>query len=64
MRILIVEDNTTTADYLSQGLKENYFIPEIAHNGNDGLFLATHNNYDAIILDVMVPSIDGWMDIS
>lgn len=60
MRILVIEDNLTTADYLSQGLKENYFIPDIAHDGQEGLFLATNNNYDVIILDVMLPLIDGW----
>lgn len=60
MRILIIEDNPTTADYLSQGLKENYFIPEVAYNGQDGLHLASNNDYAAIILDVMLPIIDGW----
>lgn len=60
MRILIVEDNVTTCDYLRQGLKENYFNPDIANNGEEGLFLATSNTYDVIILDVMIPAIDGW----
>ena len=60
MRILIVEDNRTTADYLYQGLKENYFIPEVSYNGQEGLFLATTNSYDLIILDVMLPQLDGW----
>ena len=60
MRILIIEDNITTADYLRQGLKENYFIPDVAHNGQEGLFLASKNTYAIIILDVMLPNIDGW----
>lgn len=60
MRILIIEDNLTTADYLSQGLKENYFIPDIAHDGQEGLFLASNNDYKVIILDVMLPILDGW----
>jgi two-component system copper resistance phosphate regulon response regulator CusR len=60
MRILVIEDNMTTADYLSQGLKENYFIPEVAHDGQEGLFLATTNEYAAIVLDVMLPGLDGW----
>ena len=60
MRILIIEDNVKTAAYLCQGLKENYFIPDIAHDGQEGLFLATNNDYEAIILDVMLPIIDGW----
>lgn len=60
MRILIIEDNTTTADYLCQGLKENFFLPEVAYDGQEGLFLATHNQYNVIILDVMLPIVDGW----
>jgi two-component system copper resistance phosphate regulon response regulator CusR len=60
MRILLIEDNNTTTDYLCQGLRENYFIPDIAHDGQEGLFLATHHDYEVIILDVMLPYIDGW----
>src|SRR5262249_4208174 len=60
MRILIIEDNKTTADYLYQGLKENYFIPEVAYDGQEGLFLATNNEYEVIILDIMLPHVDGW----
>lgn len=60
MRILIVEDNLRTVDYLLQSLKQNYFIPDIAMDGQEGLFLATTNSYDVIILDVMVPFVDGW----
>lgn len=60
MRILIIEDNVTTATYLSQGVKENYFIPDIAHDGQEGLYLATQNKYEAIVLDVMLPQMDGW----
>ena len=60
MRILIVEDNKTTANFISQGLKENYFIPDAAHDGQEGLYLATTNKYEAIILDVMLPNMNGW----
>lgn len=60
MRILIIEDNQTTADYLCKGLKESYFIPDLALNGQDGLFLASNHDYDVIVLDVMLPYIDGW----
>jgi two-component system copper resistance phosphate regulon response regulator CusR len=60
MRILLVEDNANTAAYLSQGLKENYFIPEVASNGQDGLFMATQHEYDVLVLDVMLPELDGW----
>lgn len=60
MRILVIEDNKTTADYLCQGLKEHYFIPDVALNGQDGLFLASNHDYEVIVLDVMLPHIDGW----
>lgn len=60
MRILIIEDNASTAAYLHQGLKENYFIPDIAANGQDGLHMASTQDYDLILLDVMLPEINGW----
>ena len=60
MRVLIIEDNPVTGDYLYKGLKENYFIPDLALNGQEGLFLASNHNYDVIVLDVMLPLIDGW----
>lgn len=59
-RILIIEDNTKTADYLSAALQENYFITDVARNGQEGLFLASQHIYDLIILDVMLPQVDGW----
>lgn len=60
MRILIVEDENKTAAYLKKGLTESGFIVDLADNGEDGLFLATNCPYDLIILDVMLPKIDGW----
>ena len=59
-RILIIEDNIKTADYLCKGLRESYLIAEAAHDGREGLDLASQNCYDLIILDVMLPHIDGW----
>jgi two-component system copper resistance phosphate regulon response regulator CusR len=59
MRILVVEDNIKTADYICAGLKENFYIPEAAYDGQDGLFLATNKQYDLIILDIMMPKMDG-----
>jgi two-component system copper resistance phosphate regulon response regulator CusR len=59
-RILIIEDNLTTANYLNQGFREHFFIPDTANDGQEGWFLATHNEYEAIILDVMLPHMDGW----
>ncbi|HSW70102.1 MAG TPA: heavy metal response regulator transcription factor [Gammaproteobacteria bacterium] len=60
MRILVVDDEDKTAAYLSSGLTENGFQVDIAHNGQDGLALANKHNYDLIILDVMLPKLDGW----
>jgi two-component system, OmpR family, copper resistance phosphate regulon response regulator CusR len=59
-RLLIIEDNTKTANYLLSALKENYFLPDIATDGQEGIFLAAQNNYEVIILDIMIPIIDGW----
>lgn len=60
MRILIVEDEHKTAAYLNKGLSESGFIVDIADNGEDGLHLALNHQYDLIILDVMLPKVDGW----
>lgn len=60
MRILIIEDEIKTARFLHKGLSENGFIVDMAHDGEDGLFRATHQYYDLIILDVMLPKQDGW----
>jgi two-component system copper resistance phosphate regulon response regulator CusR len=60
MRLLIVEDEGKTAAYLRQGLEESGFVVDIARRGDDGLHLARAVAYDLIILDVMVPGMDGW----
>ncbi len=60
MRILIVEDEVKTAAFLSKGLKENGFAVDIAENGIDGLNLAEQIPYELIILDVMLPGLDGF----
>ncbi len=59
MHLLIVEDEIKTANYLSKGLKENGFSVDVAKSGNDGLFLAMTNEYDLIVLDIMLPECDG-----
>ena len=58
--ILIIDDEVKTATYLKKGLEENGFVADIATNGHDGLGLAIDRFYDLIILDVMLPGIDGW----
>jgi two-component system copper resistance phosphate regulon response regulator CusR len=60
MRILIVEDEHKTAAYIQKGLSEHGYTVDIAVDGLDGLHLATVNTYDLILLDVMLPGIDGW----
>lgn len=64
MRILIVEDNKTTSSYLEKGLREHYYIPDVAPDGKEGLYLLSNFTYDVIILDIMLPYIDGWSLIS
>lgn len=60
MKILIVEDEPKTGDYLRQGLAEAGFIVDLARDGLDGLHLAQSGEYDLIVLDVMLPRLDGW----
>lgn len=58
-KVLLVEDDATTADYITKGLVEEGFTVDRADNGRDGLFLATEAAHDAIILDRMLPGMDG-----
>jgi two-component system copper resistance phosphate regulon response regulator CusR len=60
MKILIVEDETKTGDYLRQGLTEAGYAVELARNGVGGLHLALTDDHDLIVLDVMLPGLDGW----
>ena len=60
MRILVVEDEAKTGDYLRQGLSEAGYVVDLARTGHDGLHLATSEAYDLAVLDVMLPGIDGW----
>lgn len=60
MKILIVEDEKKTGDYLKQGLGEAGFVTDLAVNGIDGLHLALQGDYDLLVLDVMLPGLDGW----
>lgn len=60
MKILVVEDETKTGNYLKQGLVEAGFVVDLARDGEDGLHQALGEAYDLIVLDVMLPGIDGW----
>ncbi len=59
MRLLVIEDDIDVASYLIKGLQENGNNVEHASDGRDGLFLANTENYDAIIVDRMLPKLDG-----
>lgn len=59
MKILVVEDEVKLAEYLAKGLAEEGFIVDKAYSGVDGLHLATELDYDLIVLDGMLPGIDG-----
>ena len=60
MRILVVEDEQKTGEYLRKGLSEHGFVVDVAHNGEDGAYLALNEDYDVVVLDVMLPGFDGW----
>lgn len=60
MRILVVEDEPKTGQYLRQGLSEAGFVVDLAREGSDGLHLALTETYDLVVLDIMLPEIDGW----
>lgn len=60
MRILVVEDERKVASFIRRGLEEERYIVETASDGEEGLRLAKENVYDAIVLDVMLPRLDGY----
>jgi two-component system copper resistance phosphate regulon response regulator CusR len=60
MRILLIEDEPKLADYVRKGLTENGFVVDMAHDGIDGRHLALEGEYDLVLLDVMLPGIDGF----
>lgn len=60
MRLLVVEDEGKLAQYLHKGLSENGHVVDIAHDGIEGRRLATGGEYDLVLLDLMLPGIDGF----
>jgi two-component system copper resistance phosphate regulon response regulator CusR len=60
MKVLIVDDETKTADYLHRGLTEQGYVVDVAATGPDGEHLALSQDYDVIVLDVMLPDKDGF----
>lgn len=59
MKLLLIEDDKEVSTYIAKGMKESGHIVDCADNGNDGLFLATTGKYDAMIVDRMLPELDG-----
>ncbi|MHB1122240.1 MAG: heavy metal response regulator transcription factor [Ramlibacter sp.] len=64
MKILVIEDEVKAAAYIRQGLAESGYTVDVAHNGTDGLHAAATGDHDLVILDVMLPGIDGFAVLS
>lgn len=60
MKLLIIEDQQSVAEYLKKGLTESGYVVDMVHDGEQGLVAATTRNYDLIIVDGLLPKIDGW----
>lgn len=60
MRVLLIEDEAKTANFLAKGLGESGFSVDVALNGLDGRYLIEQQAYDLVILDVMLPGLNGW----
>lgn len=60
MRLLVVEDGARMAALLRRGLEEEGYAVDVAGDGEQGLWLATENDYDAVVLDAMLPRLDGF----
>jgi two-component system, OmpR family, response regulator len=59
MRILLIEDDEQTASYVARGLAEGGHVCDVLRNGDDGLFQATREAYDVLVVDRMIPGVDG-----
>jgi len=60
MRILIAEDEPAIAEAIKEGLEDEHYLVDVAHNGRKGLEMAEDGMYAAIVLDLMLPGLDGW----
>ena len=59
MRLLVVEDEKKVASFIAKGLSEESYVVDVAYDGEEGAFMATENDYDLIILDLMLPKLNG-----
>jgi len=60
MRILLIEDEKKVSNFIKKGLEEEHYAVDTAFDGEEGLFMAEMDEYDLIVLDLMIPKIDGW----
>jgi len=60
MRLLLVEDDARIARFVAKGLREESYAVDVTANGNDALYQAEINDYDVVVLDVMIPGLDGF----
>ncbi|WP_051421347.1 response regulator [Burkholderia cepacia] len=60
MKVLVIEDEVRSAEYLAKGLAESGYSVDTVHDGLDGIHWFHEGEYDAVILDVMLPGADGW----
>src|SRR6185312_233250 len=60
MRVLLVEDEPKMANVIAKGLREHSYAVDVAPDGDDGLYLTSINDYDVIVLDVLLPQRDGY----
>ena len=60
MKLLVIEDEVKAGEYLQKGLSESGYTVDLCQDGVDGLYHATSQSYDLIILDIMLPKLNGW----
>jgi DNA-binding response OmpR family regulator len=63
MRVLIVEDEPRMANFIAKGLREQAYAVDVSSNGDDAIYKALINDYDAIVLDVMIPGVTGFRSV-
>src|SRR3954451_2573696 len=64
VRVLVVEDEVSLAEVLRRGLTREGFVVDVMNEGQDGLWAASETGYDVIVLDIMLPGLDGYQVIT